>query len=107
MRLCVQLYAETRLFPTIERFGLVSQIRRAAMSIPANIAEGAARRSKKEFARFLAMSRGSANELCVLLEIAHRIGILKDDQFSNHAQEVERIFAMISGLIRRVDPSGL
>src|SRR5699024_6287659 len=68
MRLCVQLYAETRFFPITERFGLVTQIHRAAVSIPVNIAEGAARRSKKEFARFLSMSRGSANELCVLLE---------------------------------------
>jgi four helix bundle protein len=103
MQLCVQLYAETRFFPLIERFGMVTQIRRAALSIPANVAERAGRRSKKEFARFLSMSRGSANELCVLLEVAHQIGLLKEDRFIGHAREIERVFAMIIGLIR-VDP---
>ena len=106
MRLCAQLYSETRSFPLAERFGMVAQIRRAAVSIPANIAEGAGRRSKKEFARFLCVSRGSANELCVLLEIARQIGFLDEDRFNGYAQEVERIFAMLSGLIRRVDPKG-
>ena len=106
MRLCVQLYSETRSFPTIERFGLVTQIRRAAVSIPTNIAEGAGRRTRKDFARFLSISRGSANELCVLLEVAHRIGLLRNDRFERHSQEIERIFAMTIGLIRRIDPDG-
>jgi four helix bundle protein len=103
--LCVELYRETRSFPLTERFGLTVQIRRAAVSIPVNIAEGAGRRSKRDFARFLSISRGSANELFVLLDLANQIGLLEQNRFAKHAQAIERIFAMISGLIRRIDPN--
>ena len=103
----MELYGETRSFPTTERFGLVAQIRRAAVSIPVNIAKGAGRRSRKEFARFLSISRGSANELFVLLDIARDIGLLAEIRFASYTQSIERIFAMTSGLIRRIDPDGL
>jgi four helix bundle protein len=94
----VELYRETAAFPIEERFGLSSQIRRAAVSIPANIAEGASRRSKKEFVRFLLMARGSSAELRVLLEIAHLTGILGEERFSAHQQTVDRLSSMTSGL---------
>jgi four helix bundle protein len=61
--LVTMVYRATESFPREERFGLTSQIRRAAVSIPANIAEGAARDSKKEFAHFLSNAQGSASEL--------------------------------------------
>jgi len=96
----VDLYRETSKFPAEERFGLASQIRRAAVSIPANIAEGAGRRSKKEFARFLLTARGSSAELRVLLEVAHETGILSDERFLACEQTVDRISSMTSGLIR-------
>jgi len=102
-RFAIDLYRDTATFPTEERFGLVSQIRRAAVSIPANIAEGAGRRSKREFARFLLAARGSATELQLLLDIACETGSLNPERFRECGQVLDRIFAMTSGLIRRAD----
>jgi four helix bundle protein len=101
--LAIDLYRETSTFPARERFGLTSQIRRSAVSIPANIAEGAARRSKREFARFLLAARGSATELRLLLEIACATGNLSAERFSGYEPSVDRIIRMTSGLIRRAD----
>ena len=98
----VDLYRDTARFPNDEKFGLISQIRRAAVSIPANVAEGARRRSKKEFVRFLLMARGSSAELRVLLDIAHQIGILSEERFLSAERMVDRISSMTSGLIRNV-----
>ena len=72
--LCVSAYQLTRLLPADERFGLVVQIRRAATSIPANIAEGHARTSTKEFARFVAIALGSLAELETHVIVAGRVG---------------------------------
>jgi four helix bundle protein len=99
--LAIELYRDTSRFTPDERFGLTSQIRRAAVSIPANIAEGAARRSKQEFARFLLTARGSAAELRLLLDIAHETGHLKEDRFREHRDVLDRVIAMTSGLIQR------
>lgn len=78
MDLVVQIYRITESFPGADKFGLVSQIRRASISIPSNIAEGAARKSKKEFIRFLYISLGSASELETQLEIANRLEFITD-----------------------------
>jgi four helix bundle protein len=102
-QLAIDLFRETRKFPAEERFGLTSQIRRSAVSIPANIAEGAARRSKREFSRFLLAARGSSTELHLLLEIANETGILATDQFARYESTVTRVFSMINGLIRHSD----
>jgi four helix bundle protein len=99
----IELYRYTAAFPAEERFGLTSQIRRAAVAIPANIAEGAARRSKREFSRVLLTARGSTAELRLLLDIAHETGRLNDETFSVCESKLDRIFAMTSGLIRRSD----
>ncbi len=72
MKIAEQLYQITHEFPAEERFGLTSQIRRAAVSVPANIAEGNARASVKEYLRFLSISIGSLAELDTLLDLAHR-----------------------------------
>jgi four helix bundle protein len=98
----VELYRDSARFPAQERFGLTSQIRRAAVSIPANIAEGAGRRSKKEFTRSLLTARGSSSELRLLLEIAHEIGILSTGRFRECQNTVDRISSMMSGLIRHL-----
>lgn len=82
MDLVVAVYRATDAFPKSETYGLTSQIRRAAASIPANIAEGQGRRLSGEYLQFLANARGSLLELDTHLEIAHRLEIL--DQ-SNHA----------------------
>ncbi len=76
--LVVDAYRISRNFPDAEKFGLTSQVRRAAVSIPSNIAEGAARNSKKEFSRFLYIALGSLAELETQLEIAKRLEFISD-----------------------------
>ncbi|WP_282053539.1 four helix bundle protein [Maribacter luteus] len=85
MDLVEKVYTATASFPIEEKFGLTSQIRRCAVSIPSNIAEGAGRKSKKVFRNFLEISNGSINELKTQLEISKRIGFHTKD-------ELERIF---------------
>jgi four helix bundle protein len=77
--LAVLSYKYTDGFPKREMFGLTSQIRRAAISIPSNIVEGYNRKTKREFKRFLDISLGSLAEVEYLLEISKKVGILKDD----------------------------
>ena len=84
----VAVYAETDLFPKKEKFGLTSQIRRAAVSIPANIAEGAARQTTKEFLNFIAIAQGSASEVETELLIAQRLGYLKEASYLKMRSEL-------------------
>lgn len=76
MQLVVELYRLTAAFPVEERYGLVQQMRRAAVSVPSNIAEGCSRESQADFARFLEIAIGSAMELRCQLMIASRLGYL-------------------------------
>jgi four helix bundle protein len=78
MNFVVEVYRVTETFPKEEKFGLTSQIRRAAVSVPANIAEGAARQSDKEFIHFLSNAQGSASELDTELIIVHRLGYISE-----------------------------
>ncbi|MDX1718643.1 MAG: four helix bundle protein [Salegentibacter mishustinae] len=76
--LVIDIYQQSQNFPDSEKFGLTSQIRRASVSIPSNISEGAARSSKKEFIRFLYIALGSVAEIETQLEIAYRLKFIKD-----------------------------
>ncbi len=102
MRLVRSVYTLTRNFPDSERYGLTSQMRRAAVSAPANIAEGAARASKSDFARFLTIARGSLVELDTLLWLAKDLGFI--DDIADHRQSLEACFAKLNGLIRSLRP---
>jgi four helix bundle protein len=80
MNVAQMLYKFTNTFPPVEKFGLVSQMRRAAVSIPCNISEGAARQGKKEFKNFLSMAQGSLSELDTQLELALRLGYVEKEK---------------------------
>ncbi len=98
----VRLYALTSAFPQEEKFGLTSQIRRAAVSVPANIAEGAGRQSDKEFLYFLSNAQGSASELATELLIAHRLGYLAKEKYVAANDELDNIGRMIVGLAKKI-----
>lgn len=98
MTLAEDCYMVTREFPRDELFGLTSQIRRAAVSIPANIAEGQGRRHTKEFLNHLSIARGSLKELETHLILSHRIGHLKRPDLERLLTLCEEISRMMSGL---------
>ena len=101
MALVKQLYTTTEKFPKEEIYGLTNQMRRAAVSIPSNISEGAARNSKKEYLRFLYFARGSLSELETQIIIAVDLGYLPKD--TDLLKQSEKVFALLSGLINSVD----
>jgi four helix bundle protein len=102
IELVVKIYEATEVLPTHERYGLTSQIRRAAVSIPANIAEGAARQTSKEFAHFLSIAQGSGSELETELLIAERLGYLGSRGYTEMRDELDSIGRMLVGLTRNV-----
>ena len=91
------IYSLTRTFPKVEQFALTSQMRRAAVSIPSNIAEGAARNSSKEFAHFLTLARGSLSELETQLVISRELCYIKDSAEIDAL--MDRVFRLVAGLI--------
>jgi four helix bundle protein len=98
----VDIYRMTDGFPKDEKYGLTSQLRRAAVSIPANIAEGAARNSIKEFRRFLSNAQGSASELETELLIAFRLGYLTREEYTDSFRTLDDIGKMITGLSKHL-----
>ena len=89
-------YKLTESFPKSEAFGLTGQLRRCAVSIASNIAEGAGRSSKKEFAQFVSIARGSLNEYDTQYLLAKELGFM--DSSEDVEQLVERLFGLINGL---------
>jgi four helix bundle protein len=102
MDLVIEVYRTTGNFPNQEIYGLTNQIRRATVSIPSNIAEGAARQTKKEFTNYLHMAQGSLSELDTQLELARRLGYLEEKTFRMPDERLERIDKMITGLIHHL-----
>ncbi|MGB7843805.1 MAG: four helix bundle protein [Salinimicrobium sp.] len=100
MDLVEDIYRITKNFPSEEKFGITSQIRRSAFSIPSNIAEGAARHSKKDFTRFLYISLGSLAELETQLEISGRLEYMSETE--NMQEELIYIRRMLLNLIKSI-----
>lgn len=98
--LVVLIYQLTNTFPKEEVFGLTNQIRRAAVSIPSNIAEGAARNSNKELIQFLHISLGSQQELDTQLLISKKLEYLTEDQYNEINIKIETVGKLLNGLIK-------
>jgi four helix bundle protein len=97
MDLAAQVYSLTAKVPKEELYGLTSQIRRSAVSIPSNIAEGAARHSRKKFIQFLHIASGSVAELETQFLLAIQIGLHSGDHIISHVEEVRKL---LLGLLR-------
>jgi four helix bundle protein len=102
VELTVKIYKMTDKLPASEDFGLRSQMRRAAVSIASNIAEGAARNTKKEFIHFLYTAQGSLSELDTQIVICHELEYVLDEDVNNIDKDIELEGKLISGLINHL-----
>jgi four helix bundle protein len=102
MQLVTGIYEATRAFPRDELYGLTNQLRRAAVSVPSNIAEGQARFSRKEFHHFLSLARGSLVEIETQLFIAQNLGYLSMKQGHPLLTETAELGRILNGLIASV-----
>jgi four helix bundle protein len=99
--LVLDVYRCSRTFPKEELYGLTSQLRRSAVSVPSNIAEGKGRFSRKELVQFLYRARGSLLELETQMLIAHRLGYVADTEFERVRMSSAELGRMLNGLINR------
>ena len=97
------IYEWTRTFPKEEIYGPTSQLRRAAYSVPANIVEGSARESKRDYLHFLYIARGSLSETQYFLHLSHRLGYLSDSHYRILGEQVKVTFRCLHGLIQAVE----
>ena len=100
MELCEQVYGLVRQFPSDERYALGDQLRRAAVSIPSNIAEGNGRDSKSDYARFLSIARGSLFEVQTQLELAERLNYVTVSE--GLKESITRISKMLYSMTRKL-----
>ena len=98
-----QIYKFTKQFPKEELYGITNQMRRYAVSIPANIAEGSGRKNKAEFIQFLHIALGSASELETHLIISQRLGFLSSNSYDEIMNALNEIIKMICGLINSLN----
>ncbi|MGV3578315.1 four helix bundle protein [Brevundimonas sp.] len=103
MDLAAQVYALGRAMPTDERFGMTSQMQRAVASVPANIAEGYQRGTRKDYARFISIARGSLAETETFLRLAARVGHLSAETVAPGLEQAEELSRMLTALKRRLD----
>jgi four helix bundle protein len=101
-RLVLRIYQITSGFPRHEEFGLRSQIRRAAVSVPTNIAEGCGRRTDAELSHFLQIAMGSSSELEYLLLLAHNLDYIKDD-YENLQSELTEVRKMLNAFLQKLN----
>jgi four helix bundle protein len=99
MQLVTDIYRETKTFPLEERYGLTNQLRRAAVSVPSNIAEGQARFSPREFYRFLSIARGSLVEIETQIEIASNLGFLGRAGSFRLCRQTAELGKILNGLL--------
>jgi len=102
MELVQDVYRATTAFPKTEEYGLSSQMRRATVSIPSNIAEGAARKGNKEFRQFLNIAQGSISELDTQLELARMLGYMDGNRHADLTAKLTNISKMLYGLSKTV-----
>ncbi len=100
MEIAEDIYRLTDSFPSLEKFGLVNQLRRAAVSIPSNVAEGAARNTKKEFINFLHIAQGSLSELDTQLELSRRLKYISENKWRDIDKKLEKEDKILTGLIK-------
>lgn len=98
----LQIYKITKLFPHDEQFGLISQLRRASVSIPSNIAEGSKRGTKKDFSSFLRIAHGSSAEIETQLYIAKELGLIQEKDYGDLMASLESISGMIASFIKTI-----
>ncbi len=103
IELTQKIYTLTHNFPKEEQFGLTSQIRRAAISVPLNIAEGQARYGKREFVQFLYFAKGSLAEIDTQLYIAQQLEYLEAQQYQSFYSNIDELQRMLFGLIAKLD----
>jgi four helix bundle protein len=104
--LALAVYQATRTFPRAEVFGLTSQLRRASVSIPANIAEGYCRHGRGDYLRFLSIAQGSVGELDTLLSLAHDLSYLDDVTLNQLAGSLTEVSKLLTGLTKSLrEPS--
>ena len=105
MNLVEMIYLQTKTFPKEEMYGLTSQIRMAAVSIPANIAEGNGRKSRKEYLQFLSVANGSMTELETHILIAQRLNFLTKEKTEKIQIQLESVGRLLSALRKSLVPS--
>ncbi len=105
MSLVTSVYAATRQFPADENFGLTNQLRRAAVSVPSNIAEGKGRQTRKDYLNFLCQARGSLLEVETQLEIARNLGYLAPESFDRLFEDAAAAGRVLNGLIKSLQQS--
>ena len=101
-RLAITVYAVTKTFPKEELYGLVSQIRRCAVSIPSNISEGCGRHSDNELARFMVIASGSASELEYQLLLCNELNLISDSTYELLSSDLTQIHKMLNSFIQKL-----
>ena len=101
--LVIEIYKKTKTFPREELYGLISRLRRAMVSVPANIAEGASRNHKRDYLQFLYVSRGSLAEVECLLRLAFKLDYLEEKKYRQIEAQRDEIAKTLFGLIRAVE----
>lgn len=97
-------YALCKKLPDDEKFGIISQLKRASVSVPTNIAEGAARNTDKEFLHFLVIANGSLSEIDTLLTVIIELNYLTEAELAPHFEKLDRVSALLHGLSKSIKP---